>query len=86
MPNIKGAKKRVRGNARKEKVNTLLTSSMRTAIKSFEKSVKDNSSDVSEKLNTAMQRIDKAKNHGLVHQNKAARVKSRLMNMKNKTK
>ena len=38
MPNIKSAKKRVRGNAKKEVVNNTITSSMRTAIKNFEKS------------------------------------------------
>ena len=40
MPNIKSAKKRMRSNAKKTEVNTLVTSSMRTAIKKFEKEVK----------------------------------------------
>ena len=84
MPNIKSAKKRVRSNAKKEKVNTLVTSSMRTAVKNFEKSVKEGNKEVSaEKLNIALQRIDKAHNSGLVHKNKAARMKSRLTKMKN---
>lgn len=84
MPNIKSAKKRVRGNAKKETVNTLVTSSMKTAIKKFEKSVKDGSvEDASKNLNVAIQRVDKAMNSGLVHKNKAARVKSRLTKMKN---
>ena len=42
MPNIKSAKKRVRGNAKKADVNTIITSSMKTAIKKFEKNVKEN--------------------------------------------
>ena len=37
MPNIKGAIKRVRGNGRKKEVNTIVRSSMSTAIKKFEK-------------------------------------------------
>ena len=37
MPNIKGAKRRVRANGRKEVVNTYVSSSMKTAIKNFEK-------------------------------------------------
>ena len=37
MPNIRSAKKRVRSNARKRDVNTLVNSSMRTAIKNCEK-------------------------------------------------
>lgn len=84
MPNITSAKKRVRGNAKKAKVNTLVSSSLKTAIKKFERSVKEgNVEEASEKLNIAIQRIDKAKSAGLVHANKAARLKSRLTKMKN---
>ena len=87
MPNIKSAKKRVRSNAKREKVNTLVTSSMKTAIKNFEKSVKANEvENAATNLNIAIQRIDKAVSHGLVHQNKGARLKSRLMKMKNAMK
>ena len=84
MPNIKSAKKRVRSNAKKEKVNTYITSSMRTAIKKFEKEVKaGNKEEASNKLNVAIQRIDKAMSSGKIHRNKAARLKSRLTKMKN---
>ena len=84
MPNIKSAKKRMRSNAKKADVNTLVTSSMRTAIKKFEKEVKaGNKEEASNNLNVALQRIDKAKNTGLVHKNKAARLKSRLTKMRN---
>ncbi|MBR4618604.1 MAG: 30S ribosomal protein S20 [Bacilli bacterium] len=84
MPNIKSAKKRVRSNAKKEVVNNTITSSMRTAIKNFEKSVKANDKELaSNNLNIAIQRIDKAKSAGLVHLNKAARLKSRLTKSKN---
>lgn len=84
MPNIKSAKKRVRENAKKEVVNNTITSSMRTAIKNFEKSVKAADKDAANNnLNIAIQRIDKARSAGLVHLNKAARLKSRLTKMKN---
>lgn len=87
MPNIKSAKKRVRSNGRKEKGNTYVSSSMKTAIKKFEKDVKSgNVEAASLSLNTAIQRVDKAKKAGLVHQNKAARVKSRLTKLKNAMK
>jgi len=73
MPNIKGAIKRVRGNGRKRVIN------MSTAIKKFEKAVKENDKEnASNFLNVALQRIDKAVNSKLVHRNKAARLKSRL--------
>jgi len=77
MPNIKSAKKRMRSNAKKADVNTLITSSMRTAIKKFEKDVNANN------LNIAIQRIDKAMSSGKIHKNKAARLKSRLTKMMN---
>ncbi len=84
MPNIMSAKKRVRSNKKKEVVNTFVTSSMKTAIKKFEKSVKDgNVEEASNRLNIAVQRIDKAVSSGLVHKNKAARLKSRLTKSKN---
>lgn len=84
MPNIKSAKKRMRSNARKAEVNTLVTSSMKTAIKKLEKEVKaGNKEEASNNLNIALQRIDKAVTSGLVHKNKAARLKSRLTKMKN---
>lgn len=84
MPNIKSAKKRMRSNAKKAEVNTLVSSSMKTAIKKFEKEVKAaNKEAASNNLNIALQRIDKAVTSGLVHKNKAARLKSRLTKMKN---
>ena len=84
MPNIKSAKKRMRSNSKKADVNTLVTSSMRTAIKKFEKEVKaGNKEEASNNLNIAVQRIDKAMSTGLVHKNKAARLKSRLTKMRN---
>ena len=87
MPNIKSAKKRMRSNARKAEVNTLVTSSMKTAIKKLEKEVKaGNKEEASNNLNIALQRIDKAVTSGLVHKNKAARLKSRLTKMKNAMK
>lgn len=84
MPNIKSAKKRMRSNAKKAEVNAVVTTSMRTAIKKFEKEVNaGNKENASNNLNIAVQRIDKAMSSGLVHKNKAARLKSRLSKMMN---
>ena len=84
MPNIKSAKKRMRSSVNKTNANTLVNSSMRTAIKKFEKEAKNgNKEEASNNLNIAIQRIDKAMSSGLVHKNKAARLKSRLTKMKN---
>ena len=84
MPNIKSAKKRMRSNAKKADVNTLVSSSMKTAVKKVEKEIKaGNKKEAEANLNVALQRIDKATNSGLVHKNKAARLKSRLIKSKN---
>ncbi len=84
MPNIKSAKKRMRSSVKKTEANTLVNSSMRTAIKKFVKEVKaGNKEEASNNLNIAIQRIDKAMSAGLVHKNKAARLKSRLTKIKN---
>ena len=84
MPNIASAKKRVRSNVKKTNVNTLVISSMRTAIKKFEKEAKAGNKEVaSTNYNIAIQRIDKAMASGKIHKNKAARLKSRLTKMKN---
>ncbi len=84
MPNIKSAKKRMRSNAKKAEINAVVTTSMRTAIKKFEKEVTaGNKENASNNLNIAVQRIDKAMSSGLVHKNKAARLKSRLSKMMN---
>jgi len=84
MPNIKSAKKRMRSNAKKADVNTLVSSSMKTAIKKFEKEVQaGNKEGASNNLNIALQRIDKAMGSGLVHKNKAARLKARLIKLLN---
>ena len=68
MPNIKSAKKRMRSNAKKADVNILITASMKTAIKKFEKEVKaGNKEEASNNLNIAIQRIDKSAKSGLIH-------------------
>ena len=80
MPNIKSAKKRVITSAKRKEQNNVVESSMKTAMKKFEKAVKANDKEQAEvELNTAVKRIDKAVSSGLVHKNKAAREKSRLM-------
>ena len=84
MPNIKSAKKRVITNRKKSVGNNTLESSRKTAIKNFEKLVKAGDKENAKvALNVAIQRIDKSAKSGLIHENKAARLKSRLMKMNN---
>ncbi len=84
MPNIKSAKKRGLTSAKKEENNSLIESRTKTAVKKYIKDVEaGNKEGATEKLNVAIKNIDKATKSGLMHKNKAARQKSRLMKMKN---
>ena len=85
MPNIKSAKKRVLTSAKKRENNNVVEQSTKTAVKKFVKEVEAGNKDgAKEKLNVAIKSIDKATSSGLMHKNKAARQKSRLMKMNNK--
>ena len=84
MPNIKSAKKRVLTSAKKRENNNVIEQKTKTAIKKYVKAVEVNDKeDAKEKLSIAIKNIDKATSSGLMHKNKAARQKSRLMKMNN---
>ena len=85
MPNIKSAKKRVLTSAKKRENNNVVEQKTKTSIKKFVKEVEaGNKKEAKEKLDVAIKNIDKATSSGLMHKNKAARQKSRLMKMNNK--
>ena len=85
MPNIKSAKKRVITSAKRKENNNVIETRTKTAIKKFVKEAEaGNKEEANEKLNIAIKNIDKATSSGLMHKNKAARQKSRLMKMNNK--
>ncbi len=84
MPNIKSAKKRVLTSAKKQENNNVVKARTKTSIKKFTKEAQaGNKEEANIKLNEALKNIDKATKSGLMHKNKAARQKSRLMKMKN---
>ena len=60
---------------------------MRTAIKKAKNEIKNNNKEqVESTLKTAIKKIDKALSSGLIHKNKAARAKSKLMKSANNVK
>lgn len=73
MPNIKSAVKRVRTAEAKRQQNKSIKSSLRTAVKAAKT---DNVE--TPVLSSAFSALDKAAAKGVIHKNKAARVKSRL--------
>ena len=78
MPNNKQAEKRVRLNETRRQENKIVRSSMRKAIRNV---VEAESADAATAgIPTAMKRIDKAAKANIIHNNAAARYKSRVAN------
>jgi len=76
MPITKSAKKKLRKDIKREKENLKLK-------KSYKKTVKTTRENPSKKtLSEANKVLDKAAKKGIIHKNKAARLKSRLANKK----
>ncbi|MDO5456907.1 MAG: 30S ribosomal protein S20 [Atopococcus tabaci] len=83
MPNLKSAIKRVRQSDEAGTRNKAQINSARTAIRKFEKAIEENDSNAGELHQEAVRLVDKAKSSGLVHENKANRIKSRLTKLNN---
>ena len=80
MANIKSAIKRARQNIKRRQHNASARSMYRTYIKHVLKAVEaGNQSSAQDAYAKAQPIIDKATTKGLIHKNKAARIKSRLI-------
>lgn len=79
MPNIKSQIKRVKISKLQNIRNTAARSSLKTVIRRFEEAVTNNVESAGEALHKASRALDKAAAKGLIHKNKAARKKSRLI-------
>lgn len=79
MANIKSAIKRARQNTKRREQNASARSMTRTFIKNVLKAVETGNKDAAQAAYVLAQPvIDKAAGKGLIHKNKAARIKSRL--------
>ncbi len=79
MANIKSAIKRAKQNVKIRARNTSARSMYRTFIKNVLKAVEAGDQEVARTaFSKAQPIIDKAAGKGLIHKNKAARIKSRL--------
>ena len=72
MPIIKSALKKMRQDASRTARNQIKQSKLKEAVKSAEKSKTEKN------VSKAYQAIDKAKKAGLMHKNKASRLKSKI--------
>lgn len=73
MPNIKSAKKRVLTSQARNEANKSAKSALRTSIKKAREDGADATT-----VKAAVVNVDKAAGKGLIHKNKAARIKSQL--------
>lgn len=79
MANIKSAKKRVLVTETKTAQNRMIKSALKTSIKKFEAAIVANNADEAKTLFVNVSKaLDMAAQKGVVHQNMAARKKSRL--------
>ena len=80
MPNKPSAAKRVRSSKRKEEVNRMHRGRARTADKRARRLIEEGRlEEAREAVRQAQAALDKAAGKGVIHKNKAARRKSRLM-------
>lgn len=80
MANIKSAIKRARQNVKLRQQNASARSMFRTYIKNVLKAVEAGDAEIARAAYAKAQPvIDKAAAKGLIHKNKAARIKSRLV-------
>ena len=79
MPNNKSTAKRVRQTEKRTMRNRTVKSQLKTAVRRFEDLLPTDKAAAEEKLRVALKTIDKAVTKGVIHINKAARQKSRLM-------
>ncbi len=85
MANIKSAIKRIRSNERKRGYNRIVRSRARTMVKKTRQLIESGQLDEARAMMVqAVSALDKAANKGVIHRNKAARQKSRLMKQLNR--
>ncbi len=72
MPVTKSAQKKLRKDRRREEGNSRLRTLLRSAVKKALKAP------LGKNIKAAVKIIDKAKRKGIVHKNKASRLKSRI--------
>lgn len=75
MANIKSAEKRIRQTAKRQVRNRSVRSRVRSAVKKYRDA---DASQKSTELPATVSEIDRARRKGVIHQNAAARLKSRL--------
>ncbi len=84
MPNTESAKRAMRKAERRRVRNKSQRSALKTLIKKTRTTVVAGDAAAKDVLGTAIKKLDQAASKHLIHKNKAARTKSRLMKLANK--
>ena len=80
MANIRSAKKRIRSDSRKAIRNRAKKSDLNTSIRNARAALSGNDfAAAQEEVMSAVSKLDRAAEKGVIHRNNAARRKSRLM-------
>ena len=80
MANIRSAKKRIRSDSRKAIRNRAKKSDLNTSIRNARDALSGNDFEAAqEEVMSAVSKLDRAAEKGVIHRNNAARRKSRLM-------
>ncbi len=79
MANIQSQIKRNRQNEKRRLRNRNVRGSARTAVNQARAAVAKNAPETKESILLAIRELDKSAGKGVIHANKAARLKSRLM-------
>ena len=79
MANIKSAKKRIRQTAKRRRRNLAAKRAVKDSFKKAVAAIAKKDPGAKELIKKAVSIIDKAAQRGIIHKNKAARKKSRLL-------
>jgi len=80
LAHTKSAKKRIRSSKRRQSYNKPIRSRVKTYLTKAEEVISSGNMEVAiEVVRQAISTLDKAAKRGIIHRNKAARYKSRLM-------
>jgi len=80
LAHTKSAKKRIRSSKRRQSYNKPIRSRVKTYLTKAEEVISSGNMEVAiEVVRQAISTLDKAAKRGIIHRNKAARHKSRLM-------
>lgn len=85
MPITRSAKKALRQNVRRRKLNQRYKRNFRVLIKDFRKAARADAGKAKEMLPSIYKALDKASKHGTIKKNTGSRYKSRLTKFLSKT-